>query len=300
MTNKQNDLAQWKIEVAGMDFYDLDLVNQNKGKTYDRFKGHINSYITSLFKGNSNTHSYSDGEKTQFHYVVREVIPTDWWDIATKVASGKTVENNPLPDCVGLNFEGAKDSVYDALLPAYRAIKESYDSRFKLFSWIFDHAKYTAERDSLKALTGLMMSLTGDSKEQIRDRLEAYETNVKLSAETLQGVKDKVIQDRKAYRNPGKHPTYEALKGNSPKKEHPAANNGYDLENDDDDYLYNDDVSVNENDKKIEKLNVNINEEEENVKTSPFHEDNQMDLSESLPIPEDDEEEYRFARYTSI
>jgi hypothetical protein len=82
----------------------------------------------------------------------------------------------------------------------YRAVKENFDKRIKLFSWIFDHARYTAERDTLKALSGLMQSLTGDGQRQIDGRLSIFQKQVTLSDAVEKSIKACVDDDRKEYK----------------------------------------------------------------------------------------------------
>lgn len=247
-TAKQYDLLQWKYEVAGMDFLDLNLrkEEQKRGHSYERFTNHIKEIVSSLFSDSYNTHRAMLEERGAFYRNIKDgaEIPQNWWDIATEVGKGKTVENNPLSALVNNTEESEKKAVYGALLPAYRAIKESFDKRW-WFEWIFDHAKYTAERDSLKALSGLMLSLTGDSCEELDRRLENYKNEVKLSPDSDNKIKEKIAEGRKEYYS---------------KKNLSTDEDRNDLENsfapdaeEDDDYLYNEDVSVYNDDNKVDK-----------------------------------------------
>ena len=257
-TAKQYDLIQWKHEVAGMDFLDLNLrkQEQKRGHSYERFTNHIKEIVSSLFSGTYNTHKGMLEERGAFYTIIKNgsEIPENWWDIATEVGKGKTVESNPLSTLVNNTQESEKKAVYDVLLPAYRAIKESFDKRW-WFEWIFDHAKYTAERDSLKALSGLMLSLTGDSKEELDRRLENYKNEVKLSPESDKKIKDKIAEGRKEYYS---------KKNLSTDEDRNDLENSYVSEaEEDDDYLYNEDEAVYDDDNKVDKNRIILNFDEE-------------------------------------
>lgn len=189
-TDKQLNLAQWKMEVKGMDFVTVYGKKQHVGDTYKRFTQHIKEFTTMLFSNDKL--SLVSFRQTGFVNLQRKELPKNWWDIATQVGEGKNVENNPLKGMA------TKQDVYDAFLPAYRAIKENFDKRFKLFSWIFDHAKYTAERDSLKALSGLMQSVTGDSPAELENRYAEYKSRVQLKENADKVIKKEVDEKRKA------------------------------------------------------------------------------------------------------
>lgn len=62
-------------------------------------------------------------------------------------------------------------------MPPYRAIKESFEKR-SVFQWIFNHAQYAAERDSLGTLKAIITTLMGATEPQLDERLA--EDNNKL------------------------------------------------------------------------------------------------------------------------
>ena len=218
----------WKLMVAEMDFCELNLQDQNVGKTYDRFTEHVQNSINEAINGKA---VYLDN----LHEGSHDPLPENWWDVAIGIYDGKKVlpilaqedaENSSLYiideedekeneakspaeilyDSVGCT----KDAVYDSLLPVYTAIKESYDSRFKLFSWIFDHARYTAERDSMKALSGLIQALTGDSKKEVDRRYKALKNEVKMNSDERKILENKIKIDRLKLTDPTKAAKLEA------------------------------------------------------------------------------------------
>ena len=80
------------------------------------------------------------------------------------VGKGKKVKNELTKIESHSNIN--RDTVYGVFMPAYRAIKERFDKR-SIFQWIFNHEQYVAERDSIKALSAIMTTLTGDTMEQL-------------------------------------------------------------------------------------------------------------------------------------
>ena len=190
---KKENLMLWKSEVMGMDFVSFGDSADGITNTYDRFVTHIQEVIRKLLTYKDVQYPNMQNEVKALHMIVfQNNIPENWWDIATQVGEGKNVENNPLKGMA------TKQDVYDAFLPAYRAIKENFDKRFKFFSWIFDHAKYTAERDSLKALSGLMQSVTGDSPAELETRYAEYKSRVQLKENADKVIKKDVDEKRKA------------------------------------------------------------------------------------------------------
>jgi hypothetical protein len=129
----------------------------------------------------------------------REAFPDDWWSIAKRVADGKSVDT-PIPQIKNVT-ETDKQVVLISLLPAYRVLKENFDHRH-WYEWIFNHSQYTAERDSLKALSGLITSLTGMTKDDLDDAVEAHKNKVSTSGvsaeyrrEKLREIKEERIYD---------------------------------------------------------------------------------------------------------
>ena len=106
---------------------------------------------------------------------VAKQLGNDWWDLTRKLGSGKEVTEG-LPK--GTHTSKAdKEMVYDKFMPAYRAIRESFMKR-SFLQWIFNHAQYTAERDAMHAIRGIVMSLTGDSKEAFDTNFTEYRTHM--------------------------------------------------------------------------------------------------------------------------
>ena len=176
---KAINLRNWNQKVLSMEDFQIPEryeINNTKNKYY-RFTGFIRNWVEELLatapEGDAmdDIHDQSIKDSIQNLYTGRTELMSNWWDVAKKVAMGKAVENN-LPKFHEVTDE-KKQHVYDTFLPAYRALKENFDKR-SIFEFIFNHRQYTAERDSLRALEGIMATLTGDSKESIQTRLDEY------------------------------------------------------------------------------------------------------------------------------
>ena len=189
---KAINLNNWNRRVADMNGFSIPNeydMQEITGK-YKRFTGFIQRWVEELLVTDiedgegvleSNNTIYNLSQK-------RSGLMVNWWKVAQKIGSGKNV-NNTLPKFQEITEEN-KQYVYDAFLPAYRAIKESFQKR-SVFEWIFNHSQYVAERDSLRALEGIITTLTGDNKEEIQQRLDEYVNeipsgDISVAARTLQ------------------------------------------------------------------------------------------------------------------
>jgi hypothetical protein len=198
---KQENLMLWKSEVMGMDFVSFGDSADGITNTYDRFVTHIQEVTRKILLHKDTQYYNMRNEVNAFQKrVFIDNIPDNWWDVAKRVGEGKYVLDNPILNFAEINTESDKEAVYDVFIPMYRAVKENFDKRIKLFSWIFDHARYTAERDTIKALSGLMQSLTGDGQRQIDGRLSIFQKQVTLSDAVEKSIKACVDDDRKKYK----------------------------------------------------------------------------------------------------
>lgn len=264
---KRENLMLWKSEVMGMDFVSFGDSADGITKTYDRFVTHIQEVIRKLLTYKDVQYPNMQNEVKALHMIVfQNNIPENWWDVAKKVGEGKNVNDNPLLYIAEVNTSSDKDAVYDAFIPMYRAIKENFDKRIKFFSWIFDHARYTAERDTLKALSGLMQSLTGEGQKQIDGRLRIFKTQVPIGEDVDKLLKASVDDDRKEYKK--------SLKSSKKNEEKPIKE---DLEGES--LLEN--AGVNENIPYTERANIklDLNESEKSIMIESKIEDNKSEKS---------------------
>lgn len=174
LTPKQKELSAWELRIDTMDIFEMpsDYEASKHTKAYKRFTGYVKEWLTRLLNGKENDDDFNSLEYD------RGDVPKNWWDIAMKVGSGKMIVNT-IPE---IEDAGAldKQTVYNKLLPVYRALKESFDKR-PFYHWLTQHSCYTAERDTINALSGLMQSLTGDTQEGIDNALAIYRKEVESS-----------------------------------------------------------------------------------------------------------------------
>ena len=188
-TPKQNVLFNWEYKVHAMDTFDMPkhYVANISLEKYSRFTGYIKEWIFDLINRYDPRQAFSDLD------IDADSFPMNWWSIAKDEADGKWVDN-PLPRIQNASDENKK-KVYAEIIPAYRALKESFDKRW-WFEWIFNHGQYVAERDSIKALTGLMLSLTGGSYEEIDEALASHMADVPTSGVTAEERKAMIRASR--------------------------------------------------------------------------------------------------------
>lgn len=198
LTRAQQTLFDWEYRVAAMgifemhDNYDVSDVLDKKV----RFTGYLEQRIANMISITNDTSPFFKLNIERFR-----ITTGFWWDTAIEIAEGNEPKS-ALPGIINAR-ESDKRTVYGELIPAYRALKDSFDKRW-WFEWIFNHKQYTAERDSIKALKGVMMALTGDGAEKIDSELEKHRKEVPTSGVTaeerkamIQDVKEKRIHEIK-------------------------------------------------------------------------------------------------------
>lgn len=187
---KAIELKNWETTVSNMNQVHNELyAYTNLNNKYYRFTDHMKGWIQGLF----GMFSYLDGgianlepkdmneeqkETALFMKSNLTVLQEGWWQVAL---SGDEKQKETLPKMEGSlekeKIAEVKEVVYDNLLPAYRALKESFEKRWWI-EIIFNHRQYTAERDALKVMTNMILSMTGDSMEELDKRYETYKVQV--------------------------------------------------------------------------------------------------------------------------
>ena len=179
---KLQNLQMWEGRVSNMatfsipERYELGGV---KGK-YARFMGFVEMWITETFRHTDDVVS-DDAAMMEFGKLKLNMtnIPLDWFNHAKDIGSGKKVDNN-LPTTQEPIADEEKKIVYKTFLPAYRAIKEKFERR-SFWQFIFNHAQYTAERDALRAIEGVVTTLTGEGKAGLEAAYAQYKEELPSS-----------------------------------------------------------------------------------------------------------------------
>lgn len=189
---KAIEFSNWKRTVNNM----MDISKNptykytNPKNKYYLFTEHMKGWMEGLFgnaPGEEEGYFTSiepkdlDEEQKEWTLLTKDNLTpmhTDWWQVA--LGTNKQ-PGNPLPTLDStLNPDDAqnmKDEVYDKFLPVYRALKENFEKRW-WFEFIFNHRQYTAERDTLKVMGKMMLSMTGDSIEDFDEKYRQFTVEV--------------------------------------------------------------------------------------------------------------------------
>jgi hypothetical protein len=186
-------IALWTERVnniEGIEWPSSFKTNLNINNKYNRFTEYTREWLLGIITNDTN--KQNDIHTSEFGDIhTQNEIKNNWWKLAIKRSSSKR-------DIEALPYQASyddkkRDIVYDQFLPAYRAIKESFDRR-PFWHWLTKHAQYTAERDSLKAIKGIIISLTGTKPSDIdsvyADYCEKLNTNVEQVQEAPQEVRE--------------------------------------------------------------------------------------------------------------
>ena len=171
---------QWKGFVENMsDFVRPDSLTNNMSEKelesnnkYTRFVSYTREWISAVLNANygGSTRSLRSSEYAYLDVTSRR-LDDGWFKNIMKVKDGKELGNSfEFPT---LYYGSETDCAYDVFMPAYRALKESFDKR-SIWQWFTNHAQYTAERDAIKALEGTMMALTQSNMAEIKTAYNEY------------------------------------------------------------------------------------------------------------------------------
>ena len=207
-------LQEWETKIDAMSAFPVHskFAAAKETDKYERFTGYLKEYVTDMLSGSGYRVPNIEGVCNKGLLVVTfagNKFPKDWWETAIDVANGKKVEK-PLPsiDTLKENTFGdmdkraQKDNIYTAFMPIYRALKERNDKRW-FFERLFNRKQFMAERDALKALTGLMMSLTGETKEDINKVLAEYKNAMNDSGRTSEERRAEAARIKEAAKENG-------------------------------------------------------------------------------------------------
>lgn len=177
LTSKEDHIERFNIwaqrvrDINGIEWPDsfgkeADVINK-----YTRFTGYIKEWMHGVLSSSEEKMEDIHPSERFEEVFLDKKMSNDWWGLAMKRSNGKNIENG-LP---GAEFyeEKKRSEIYDRFMPAYRAIKESFDKR-RWYEWIFNHSQYTAERDALKAIKGMILELTADGPREFENAYNEY------------------------------------------------------------------------------------------------------------------------------
>ena len=202
-TTEQKKLGFWQVAVAGKDALNIPqgYASASKKGTYDRFTGFVREFINRCLRYGVNL-NIPELEENRKHISSANELEGNWWKRAIK-AGKRSTEPSPSDDlpCFGVySKDDDQKGIISSFMPVYRAIKESYDKR-SWFQWITNHSQYTAERDSLRALKGMMMALLEVDSEGLDEKYNAYCKSVKDSGLTSEEIAAKVRENKQAIKD---------------------------------------------------------------------------------------------------
>ena len=202
-TTEQKKLGFWQVAVAGKDALDIPQGYESASKkgTYDRFTGFVSEFIGRCLRFGADL-NIPELEEDRKHISSANELEGNWWKRAIKAGKRNTEPSlkYDLP-CFGeYSKDSDQESIISSFMPAYRAIKESYDKR-SWFQWITNHSQYTAERDSLRALKGMMMALLEVDSEGLDEKYNAYCKRVQDSGLSSDEIAEKVRENKQAIKD---------------------------------------------------------------------------------------------------
>ena len=169
----EQELLYWQIAVEGIDVLRIPengYEAKNKTNKGERLSTFIREYTENVLNHRKTGVSlFEFGDKFP---AIKGTTHDKWWEQATNLGRGKLDSNMDLPTLEKLDSKNAKE-IMNALFPAYKALKESFDRR-PFWHWFTRHDEYTAERDSIRALRGTMMSLFQKPSEYVEKWYEEF------------------------------------------------------------------------------------------------------------------------------
>lgn len=163
---------------------------------YDRFVSYMQGWMLAIATNDKNGSSVLlDDERGESEIAVSD-FPDKWWEFAIKAGKGGIMSDKMPVSPMAYDDEAEKEEskalLYDRIMPTYRALRESFNSR-PWYQWFTNHAQYTAERDSMNALRGMILMLTGDSKEAFDSDYNEYHSHLTVeNGENVAAPKEKV------------------------------------------------------------------------------------------------------------
>ncbi len=212
------EIRNWKGYISNVKSIPLDPKHTytDENDIYERLHTYIKGYVENIFglhtdvKGVLINLSELSDDQQEWRKATEgmSALDSDWYNIALK---GN--KNGFLPELENVDeinpgkLDGLKEKqkniryeVEERFLPAYRALRDSFSKRW-WFEWIFNHKQYVAERDAVKVMGNLIMSMSGFTKEELDG---AYKNNTKIITQEnlyptkpIKETKQEIVVDEK-------------------------------------------------------------------------------------------------------
>lgn len=191
-----HEVRRWKDRLSTIDNIPKNPRHQykNENNVYERMTVYVKSWVEGMFfkytAPDGDLASKNDDEKTkeemEFFPATEYITPLhkDWWDVALYGGNLKTKEL-PHINVVKVKSEDTrkkirsdtKDEVVSYFMPLYRTLKESFDKR-RWYEWIFNHRRYTAERDALEVIGNIMRTMGEMTPADLQDAYNKHLVSV--------------------------------------------------------------------------------------------------------------------------
>ncbi len=165
---KWNQFIRDKRYIAIPDIFNKGISESEKAKKDDSYHSILSRYTMGWIYGimtsdDEINRELNKEEQTKWYFVNADRLPENWWKLAMRTGKTGVIDDDMPGEGFGV-FDPTEDdrraALYDMLMPAYRAFRENFQAR-PWYHWITQHDRYTAERDTMHAIRGIMMTLTG-------------------------------------------------------------------------------------------------------------------------------------------
>ena len=165
---KWNQFIRDKRYIAIPDIFNKGISESEKAKKDDSYHSILSRYTMGWIYGimtsdDEINRELNKEEQTKWYFVNADRLPENWWKLAMRTGKTGVIDDDMPGGGFGV-FDPSEDdrraALYDMLMPAYRAFRENFQAR-PWYHWFTQHDRYTAERDTMHAIRGIMMTLTG-------------------------------------------------------------------------------------------------------------------------------------------
>ena len=205
------EIRNWKGYVSNVKNIPLDSKHTytDENDIYERLHTYIKGFVENIFGLNVLEENLSEDQKEwRKETEGLSALESDWYNIALKGNKNDSLPAFGNDDEINLDTfatlkktqKNIRYQVDDKFLPAYRALRDSFSKRW-WFEWIFNHKQYVAERDAVKVMENLIMSMSGFTKEELD---AAYKNNTQIITQEhlyptkpIKELKPEVVVDEK-------------------------------------------------------------------------------------------------------
>lgn len=211
---KWNQFIRDKRYIAIPDIFNKGISEAEKAKKDGSYHSILSRYTMGWIYGimtsdDEINRELNKEEQTKWYFVNADRLPENWWKLAMRTGKTGVIDDDMPGEGFGV-FDPTEDdrraALYDMLMPAYRAFRENFQAR-PWYHWFTQHDRYTAERDTMHAIRGIMMTLTGFDRaafdSDYNQYVEYVTEQVKVAEEPQknEGKKEKVAIDKKDLSN---------------------------------------------------------------------------------------------------